>query len=133
MEKKSWETGESEVDVLIAGLSGGMPTTWQVQCKNTPSSSVRLEDVAKEVGLLPLTNATHILLVANSSFTGDARDFAMQTMLQSPVTIFLLDKKDFDIIRTNPARIGGILLSQAERIRDYRIKTPLWSGIARPD
>ena len=131
--RRARETGESEVDVLLAGISGGMPTTWQVQCKNTPSSSVRLEDVAKEVGLLPLTNATHILLIANSSFTRHARDFAMQTMLKSAVTIFLLDKKDFDIIRTDPARIGGILLSQAERIRDYRIKTPLWSGIARPD
>ena len=131
--RRAQETGESEVDVLLAGLFGGMPTTWQVQCKNTPSSSVRLEDVAKEVGLLPLTDATHILLIANSSFSGHARDFAMQTMLRSPVTIFLLDKKDFDTIRTNPARIGSILLGQAERIRDYRIKNPLWSGIARLD
>lgn len=127
--RRAQETGQSEVDALLAGLSGNMPTTWQVQCKNTPSSSVRLEDVAKEVGLLPLTNATHILLVANSSFTDDARKFAMQTMLKSSVTIFLLDKRDFDTIRTNPARIGRILLDQAERIKDMRIKTPLWSGI----
>jgi hypothetical protein len=131
--RRARETGQSEVDVLLAGLSGGMPTTWQVQCKNTPSSPVRLEDVAKEVGLLPLTNATHILVIANSSFTEDARKFVMQTMLKSPVTIFLLGKKDFDVIRTDPTRIGGILRSQAERITDYRIKTPLWSGITPPD
>ena len=131
--RRAQETGQSEVDVLLAGLSGNMPTTWQVQCKNTPSSSVRLEDVAKEVGLLPLTNATHILLVANAPFTEDARIFAKQTMLKSSVTIFLLDKKDFDMIKTNPARIGHILLEQAERIKDMRIKAPLWAGIKHPE
>lgn len=131
--RRAQETGHSEVDALLAGLSGGMPTTWQVQCKNTPSSSVRLEDVAKEVGLLPLTHATHILLVANAPFTDDARKFAMQTMLSSSVTIFLLDKKDFDAIRANPAHIGRILLTQAARIRDTRINAPLWSGIKRPE
>jgi len=126
--RRAEETGQSEVDALMAGLSGAIPTTWQVQCKNTPSASVRLEDVAKEVGLLPLTHATHILLVANASFTEDARKFAKQTMLNSSVTIFLLDKKDFEVIRANPTRIGHILVGQAEIIKDMRIKTPLWSG-----
>jgi len=131
--RRAQETGNSEVDALLAGLLGAMPTTWQVQCKNTPSASVRLEDVAKEVGLLPLTHATHILLVANSLFTDDAQKFADQTMLKSSVTIFLLDKTDFETIRVNPAYIGRILLAQAERIRDIRIKSPLWSGIKRPE
>lgn len=131
--RRAKETGYSEVDVLLAGLSGGMPTTWQVQCKNTPAAPVRLEDVAKEVGLLPLTHATHILLVANAAFTDDARKFAQETMLNSSVTIFLLDKRDFEIIQANPAHIGRILLAQAERIRDMRINAPLWSGIERPE
>lgn len=131
--RRAQETGNGEVDVLLAGLSGNMPTTWQVQCKNTPSSSVRLEDVAKEVGLLPLTHATHILLVANALFTVDAKKFAEQTMLKSSVTIFMLDKNDFDTIRANPAHIGRILLAQAEHIRDLRIKDTLWSGIKRPE
>lgn len=127
--RRAQETGYSEVDVLLAGLSGGMPATWQVQCKNTPSTKVRLEDVAKEVGLLPITRATHILIVANAQFTDDARKFAFQIMLNSSVTIFLLDKQDFDMLTTNPAHIGRILLSQAKFILDMRIKNSLWSGI----
>jgi len=127
--RRARETGNSEVDVLLAGVSGGMPTSWQVQCKNTPTVAVRLEDVAKEVGLLPLTHATHILLVANASFSEDARKFAERIMVNSSVTIFLLDKTDFETIQANPAQIGRILIAQAERIKDMRISSPLWSGI----
>ena len=131
--RRAKETGYSEVDVLLSGLFGGMPTTWQVQCKNTPTSPVRLEDIAKEVGLLPLTHATHILIVANSTFTTDARKFAQQIMLNSSVTIFLLDKIDFDKIRKNPAFIGEALFIQAEHIRDMCNKAPLWSGIEKQE
>ncbi|MEL6445874.1 MAG: restriction endonuclease [Bacteroidota bacterium] len=131
--RRAKETGYSEVDVLMVGLFGAMPTTWQVQCKNTPSTTIRLEDIAKEVGLLPLTHATHILVVANSTFSEDARRFAQETMLASSVTIFLLDEDDFETIRDTPARLGGILLRQANRIRDLRLAAKLWSGIERPE
>ncbi len=127
--RRAQETGYSEVDVLMAGLFGAIPTTWQVQCKNTPTTSIRLEDIAKEVGLLPLTHATHILIFANARFTDDARRFAQEIMLKSSVTIFLLDVKDFEAIKMAPANIGRILIAQAERIRDLRLSAPLWSGI----
>ena len=131
--RRAQETGNSEVDVLMAGIFGALPTTWQVQCKNTPSSSVRLGDIAREVGLLPLTNATHILLVANSSFTKDARKFANEVMMQSAVTIFLLDGEDFESIKDNPSNIARILRSHAEHIRDKRLSSPIWSGVERPE
>jgi len=126
--KRAKETGYSEVDVLLAGLFGGLPTTWQVQCKNTPTASVTLEDVAKEVGLLLLTNATHILIVANASFTDDARKFARAIMLKSSVNIFLLDKNDFNSIKENPANIAIIIKTHAEDICNLRIKNPVWGG-----
>ena len=131
--RRAQETGNSEVDVLLAGLSGAVPTTWQVQCKNTPGSTIRLEDVAKEVGLLPLTHATHILIFANAAVTQDARDFAHEIMLRSSVTIFLLDKTIFKEIKKNPANIARILRGLAEHIRDRQISAPLWSGIQRPE
>jgi site-specific DNA-methyltransferase (cytosine-N4-specific) len=131
--RRAQETGFSEVDVLMGGTVGSLPNTWQVQCKNTPSSPIRLEDVAKEVGLLPLTHATHVLIIGNTSFTGDARAFAREVMLKSSVTIFLLDQDDFESIRRTPANIARILRQQGERIRDLRIRAPLWSGIDRPD
>ena len=131
--RRAQETGYSEVDVLMVGTFGGLPTTWQVQCKNTPSSPIRLEDIAKEVGLLPLTHATHILVVANSSFTSDARKFAKEVMMKSSVTIFLLDESDFAAIKETPADLTRILRAQAERVRDLRLRAPLWSGIDRPE
>lgn len=131
--RRAPETGYSEVDVLMVGTFGGLPTTWQVQCKNTPSSSIRLEDIAKEVGLLPLTHATHILVVANASFTADARKFAKEVMMKSSVTIFLLDESDFAAIKETPADLTRILRAQAETVRDLRLRAPLWSGIDRPE
>lgn len=131
--RRAQETGSSEVDVLMTGIFGSLPTTWQVQCKNTPSSPVRLSDVAREVGLLPLTNATHILLIANSSITAGARKFANEIMMQSAVTIFLLDKKNFDSIKESPSNIARILRTHAEHIRDRKLSSPVWSGIEPPE
>ena len=44
-------TGGGEVDAMLHS-SRLIYSRWQVQCKNTPSQSIGLEDVAKEVGLL---------------------------------------------------------------------------------
>ena len=92
-------TGGGEVDAVLVGMVGAVPTRWQVQCKNTPSGKVDADHVAKEVGLLPITQATHILIIANCNITAAAREFANQVMLRSPVSIFLLDKKDFDAVK----------------------------------
>lgn len=124
--RRAEETGYSEVDVLMAGLFGSVPTMWQVQCKNTPSGQVRLEDVAKEVGLLPLSRATHILVLANAPFTRDARRYANAIMKNSSVTIFLLDREDFEAIQRSPASLGRILRKQAELIQDLKLATPVW-------
>lgn len=129
--RRAQETGFSEVDVLMAGLLGNLPTTWQIQCKNTPSQQVRLEDVAREVGLLPLTKATHIMVVANTKYTGDARRYADEIMQNSSVTIFLLDAADFYTVTDNPEGLGRILREQAEHIRKVKMAAPVWSGISR--
>jgi hypothetical protein len=107
-ERAREHTGQAEVDVILSGTVGGSPTRWQVQCKNTPLSRVDLADVAKEVGLLPLTKATHILMLARCPFTKDARTFAKEVMRNHPVTIYLLDDKDFESIRSSH---GGTLAS----------------------
>jgi hypothetical protein len=123
------DTGYSEVDAFLAGMFGGLSTTWQVQCKNTPNSSVRLEDVAKEVGLLPLTHATHILIVSTGAFTDDAMKFASETMKASHVNIFLLDKDDVKAVRENPVNISRIIKTKAEHIHSIRTTSYSWSGI----
>lgn len=122
------ETGQAEVDVVMAGLLGGLFTRWQVQCKNKPGSRVALEDVAKEVGLTPLTNATHILILANCEFTGDARTFAIETMRHSALSVFLIGKKEFEIIKARPAALAGIIRDQSEAIRHLERPGLDWVG-----
>lgn len=116
-ERAREHTGQAEVDAILSGEQFGTPTRWQIQCKNTPGGQVRLDAVAKEVGLLPLTKATHILMLANCSFSRDARIFASEVMRHSPVAIFLLDRSDFDAIRsTKGGALARILLEKSREI-----------------
>ncbi len=118
-------TAQAEIDVVMTGLAGGLPTRWQVQCKNTPSTHVDLEDVAKEVGLLPATMATHIMVIANCEFTKAARDYANEVMKHSPVAIFLLNKNDFERIKENPVHLFDILRTKADQITAIQ-RSALW-------
>ena len=118
--KRGPETGGLEVDVVMTGRLGLTPTVWQVQCKNTPSSRVRLEHVAREVGLALRTRATHIMILANCPIARDAPNFAKEVMINSPITVFLLDKTCFDRIRTDAADLASILREQADQILRVR-------------
>ncbi len=121
--KRSAQTAHAEVDILMTGLLGGLPTRWQLQCKNT-TEPIRLEEIAKEVGLLPVTAASHIMFVANTTFTSDARKFANMIMARSATTIFLLDKTAFGKIRETPTTIAEILRKQSEAILRMRSENP---------
>ena len=124
-------TGQAEIDALMAGVIGGVATMWQVQCKNTPGSKVDLEDIAKEVGLVAITHATHILFAANCQFTRDARTFARAVMESSSLSIYLLDESDFEAIKSSPATIGAIIARQSEAIVQGRLHSPTWSTSIR--
>ena len=119
-------TGRAEIDVVLTGTIGGLPSRWQVQCKNKPSGQVNLEDVAKEVGLLPLTKATHVMVLANARFTADARTYAREIMRHTSVFIFLLDVNDFERIRKSPGELPLILREQAEQASVLRRGTTMW-------
>ncbi len=110
------ETGQAEIDVVMSGLVGGIATRWQIQCKNKPSGRVSLEDVAKEVGLTPLTKATHVMVLANCRVTQSARDYAREIMKNSSLTIMLLDQDNFDMIRDSPGSIASIIHAKSRMI-----------------
>lgn len=111
------DTGFAEVDAVLAGVFGAVPTRWQIQCKNTPRSrKVTVEDIAKEVGLTLITNATHVLFVAIHGFTSEARKFAQEVMDNSALTIFLIGATEFSQIERDDSCIGRILRAQAEAI-----------------
>ena len=121
--KRSHETANAEVDILMTGLLGGLPTRWQLQCKNS-KRRLRLDDVAREVGLLPITAATHLMLVGRGGVTHDARTFASKIMARSATTIFLLGKDEFERTRQMPTAIAGILRKQSEDILAFRKVNP---------
>jgi hypothetical protein len=113
--KRGPETGGAEIDAVFSGLVGCVPTVWQVQCKNLSGTGrVDLEDVAKEVGQAPTTRATHVMLIANGRFTRDAEKFSQAPMRSTPLTIFLLGRDDFEVVKKSPGNLGGILRAKAE-------------------
>ena len=111
--KRARETGGAEVDVSLTGILGGMPTRWQVQCKNAPKSSLDIEDVAREVGVALVSRATHVLMIANAPITREARNFAASIDVATTLTTYLLDKRDFEEIRVSPGALGRILRAKA--------------------
>jgi len=123
------QTGGAEVDAILGGIMSVTPTRWQIQCKNTPSGQVRLSDVAKEVGLLPLSKATHILIIANCAFSKDAIKYAEEVMKHTPVTIYLLDRRDFlEIKKTEGGALTETLASKARNIDSLERSGIDWLG-----
>src|SRR3990172_2815686 len=114
--KRGPETGGAEIDAVFQGVLGCLPTVWQIQCKNVPKGELRLEDVSKEVGQVPTTRATHVLMISTGRITREAETFAMKTMRNNPLTIFLLAREDFEAIKASPGRLGSILREKADRI-----------------
>ena len=108
------ETANAEVDVLLAGMVGNIPTRWQVQCKNTPSRPVRLDDVAKEVGISLVTKANIILIFANASVTEPARSYAQEVMRHTALTIMILDRADLEDMVSLPGRIASLIRREAD-------------------
>lgn len=114
--RRAADTGGAEVDVALAGLFGGIPTRWQVQCKNTPSGRLDLEDAAREIGVATVYHATHVLLIANCPVTEQARRFVARANSATTLTVFVLDRKDFEAVKASPGTLGRILRASADLI-----------------
>ena len=124
--RRAADTGGAEVDVLMSGVLGGIATKWQVQCKNTPKSSVRLEDLAKEVGLVGLTGVTHLLFLTTGKYTSDAERYALRMMQTSSLSIYLISRSDIARIRDNPTALTEILAEQSMNIQNQWLSRPGW-------
>jgi hypothetical protein len=87
---------------------------WQIQAKNT--ASVRLDDVAKEVGLaLTFIYSNVVMLVTTGDFTRDAYAYANHVMKTSNLNIILLNGRELERISNDPTDIVAVLNSKAER------------------
>jgi len=104
-------TGGAEVD-LIFESSRLVFSRWQIQCKNT--SSVRLDDVAKEVGLTHMLKSNVIVMVSTGEIGPTAREYANKIMADSNLAIIMLDRADVENIVENPSYIIYALNREAK-------------------
>ena len=110
------ETGFGEVDVLLSGVIGCVPTRWQLQCKNT-HDTVSHEVIAREIGLLGHTRATHILIITRGSYSQHAIAFAHKCV-HTTVPVFLIDGPRFTRILENPSLLASELRGQARYLAE---------------
>jgi hypothetical protein len=114
-QRRAVGTGWGEVDVLLSGIIGCLPTRWQVQCKNT-RATVSHETIAREVGLVSHTRATHILVMSRGKFSANAHNYVLTTMRSESIPIYLIDGPAFDRILSEPAMLASEIRLQSERI-----------------
>jgi len=118
---RSADTGGAEVDVIVEGARL-IFSRWQIQAKNT--QTVRLDDVAKEVGLsLTFIYSNVVMLVTTGGFTSDAYEYANHVMKTSNLNVILLNGSDLNLLSQNPMEIVAILDSKAENALKVKERT----------
>ena len=119
------ETGFAEVDLLFYSTRL-VYSRWQVQCKNT--NKVRVDDIAKEVGLHEVLKTNVIVIVTTGKITKDAQEYASRIMDRSNLAIVCIDGKDLQRIARDPTSIVDVFRREAEYA--MRIKTSSLEGAA---
>lgn len=114
-QKRASETGWGEVDVLLSGVIGCIPTRWQVQCKNTVQP-LSHEVIAREVGLLASTKATHIVFFSRGARTRNAGNYILDAMKKHGVPVYVLDGVLYDRVITEPLALPAELRRQANEL-----------------
>lgn len=122
LEFRAWrrrgrETAGAEVDIL-AEAARLVFSRWQIQCKNT--TTVSLDDVAREVGVA-VKLKPHIILVVTSGRVGsEARRYATDIMSETYLNIAFLDKQDLRRIADDPFVVTDVLRREAERAMEIK-------------
>ncbi|MFQ5813151.1 MAG: restriction endonuclease [Anaerolineae bacterium] len=118
---RSADTGGAEVDVIVEGARL-IFSRWQIQAKNT--ATVRLGDVAKEVGLsLTFIYSNVVMVVTTGDFTRDAYSYANHVMKTCNLNVILLNGSELERISQDPTKIVPILNSKAERATKLKERT----------
>ncbi len=110
--RRGRESGGAEVDVLVEGKRL-IFSRWQIQCKNT--DVISNDDVAREVGLVPLLKSSVILVVGAGNISPKAREYAKRILEDTNMHIAFLDGADLEAIAENPVAIVHALNREADR------------------
>jgi site-specific DNA-methyltransferase (cytosine-N4-specific) len=131
LEFKGWrirsaDTGGAEVDAIVEGARL-IFSRWQVQAKNT--ASVRLEDVAREVGLaLTFIYSNVVMVVTTGDFTKDTYHYADHVMKTSSLNVILLNGSELERISQDPTDIVSVLNSKAERVMRLKARSDYFAA-----
>lgn len=118
---RSGETGGAEVDVIVEGARL-IFSRWQIQAKNT--KTVRLDDVAREVGLsLTFIYSNVVMVITTGDFTRDAYSYADHVMKTSNLNVILLHGSDLRKVAQEPTRVVALLDMKAERAMQVKERT----------
>ena len=104
-------TGGAEVD-LVFESSRLVFSRWQIQCKNV-AGGVRLDDVAKEVGLTHMLKSNVIVMVSTGSIGQEARKYANKVMSDSNLCVVMIEGGDIAQVEANPTFIVDLLNREA--------------------
>ena len=120
---KGAETGGAEVDVIFDTTRLNY-SRWQVQCKNT--SSVSLDQVAKEVGLSHVLKTNVIVILTTGQASKSAKEYAVKIMKKLNLCIIFIEKDDVKAILECPAYIVDVLNRESMKVK--RIKVLEYDG-----
>jgi len=131
LEFKVWrvrgaDTGGAEVDAIVEGARL-IFSRWQIQAKNT--SIVRLDDIAKEVGLaLTFTYSNVVMVVTTGEFTRDAYTYATHVMRTSNLNVITLNGAELDQLSRDPISISELLNGKAQRAMRVKERSDYFSA-----
>ncbi len=123
---RSADTGGAEVDVIVEGARL-IFSRWQIQAKNT--KIVRLDDVAKEVGLsITFIYSNVVMLVTTGDFTKDAYDYAHHVMKTCNLNVILLNGTELEYISRDVTNIVSVLNRKAEQAMALKERTDYFAA-----
>ncbi|WP_195939693.1 restriction endonuclease [Romboutsia sp. 1001713B170131_170501_G6] len=115
---KSQQTGGAEVDLIFENTKL-VYSRWQVQCKNT--KDIKLEDIAKEVGISLLLKTSVIVMIGTGKIGNKAREYANTIMKESNLCIIMIDGKDIEKISENPSKVTEIFNREAKNAKHIKM------------
>ena len=111
------DTGGAEVD-LVFDSDRLVFSRWQIQCKNT--KRVKLDDIAKEVGLTHTLKSNAVAIVTTGEIGVRAREYATQVMQTLNLCIICIEGADLKLIEERPTAIVDVLAREAQHAMDLK-------------
>ena len=115
------ETAGAEIDAIFES-SHLVFSRWQVQCKNIKkTSSVSLDQVAKEVGLSHVLLSNAIVIMTTGRVSESARRYANDVMRTMNICIIMIDGDDLDEIVASPTNIIDIFNRESLNAKHIKV------------